>query len=45
MQGPLKSTVEDFWQMVLEQRSTAVLMLTRTTENFHEKVSCSLKYL
>jgi len=36
-QGPLKSTVEDFWQMVLEQRSTAVLMLTRTTENFHEK--------
>ena len=39
VQGPLKSTSEDFWQMVFEQRSTAVLMLTRTTENFHEKVT------
>ena len=33
MQGPLSSTVDDFWAMVYEQRSSVVLMLTRTIES------------
>ena len=36
-QGPLRSTVEDFWRMVLEQGSSAVVMLTRTVERQAEK--------
>lgn len=36
-QGPLRNTVEDFWQMVLEQGCTAVVMLTRTVERRTEK--------
>lgn len=36
-QGPLKTGVEDFWQMVFEQESNVIIMLTRTTEKFTEK--------
>lgn len=36
-QGPLKGTVEDFWRMVLEQRCSAVVMLTRAVERGVEK--------
>mmetsp|Transcript_21619 Transcript_21619/g.47303 ORF Transcript_21619/g.47303 Transcript_21619/m.47303 type:complete len:334 (-) Transcript_21619:715-1716(-) len=31
-QGPLDSTISDFWQMVLEQQVSAVVMLTNTVE-------------
>ncbi|CAD7704834.1 unnamed protein product [Ostreobium quekettii] len=36
-QGPLKGTVEDFWRMVLEQRCSAVVMLTQAFERRVEK--------
>ncbi|CAD7705408.1 unnamed protein product [Ostreobium quekettii] len=36
-QGPLKGTVEDFWRMALEQRCSAVVMLTRAVERGVEK--------
>lgn len=32
-QGPLKGTVEHFWSMVWEQKSSAVIMLNRVIEN------------
>ena len=32
-QAPLKNTVEDFWRMVFEQKSQAILMLTALEEN------------
>ena len=31
-QGPLPTTVPDFWQMVFEQQSSVVIMLTRLKE-------------
>lgn len=31
-QGPLRHTCSDFWQMVWEQESTLIIMLTTTTE-------------
>ena len=31
-QGPKEGTLADFWQMVHEQRSEVVVMLTRTVE-------------
>ena len=37
-QGPLPSTVADFWLMVWQQRCPAVVMLTRETEG--SKVKC-----
>ena len=32
-QGPMPSTVNDFWRMLWEQRSTVVVMLTDLREN------------
>ncbi len=31
-QGPKEGTLADFWQMVYEQRSEVIIMLTRTIE-------------
>lgn len=36
-QGPLAHTSSHFWQMVLQQRSSVVIMLTRVSENQVEK--------
>ncbi|XP_053317697.1 tyrosine-protein phosphatase non-receptor type 13 isoform X2 [Spea bombifrons] len=37
-QGPLPSTVSDFWQMVWEQNSTIIAMMTQETEG--GKIKC-----
>ncbi|XP_047664641.1 receptor-type tyrosine-protein phosphatase H isoform X2 [Tachysurus fulvidraco] len=37
-QGPLPSTVNDFWRMVWEQKSSAIVMLTNCTEG--GKIKC-----
>nr|XP_030702914.1 tyrosine-protein phosphatase non-receptor type 13 isoform X9 [Globicephala melas] len=37
-QGPLPTTVGDFWQMIWEQKSTVVAMMTQEVEG--EKVKC-----
>ncbi|KAI5092254.1 receptor-type tyrosine-protein phosphatase H [Silurus meridionalis] len=37
-QGPLPSTVSDFWRMVWEQKSSAIVMLTNCTEG--GKIKC-----
>lgn len=34
-QGPLETTAADFWQLVWEQGSVVIVMLTRLTENGH----------
>lgn len=36
-QGPLSTTVEDFWQMVLEQESALIVMLTTIIERGRAK--------
>ncbi|GFR43930.1 hypothetical protein Agub_g5068, partial [Astrephomene gubernaculifera] len=36
-QGPLASTVDDFWKMVFENNCSILIMLTRTVENNHIK--------
>ncbi|XP_048220227.1 tyrosine-protein phosphatase non-receptor type 13 isoform X4 [Perognathus longimembris pacificus] len=37
-QGPLPTTVGDFWQMIWEQKSTVIAMMTQEVEG--EKVKC-----
>lgn len=37
-QGPLPTTLSDFWQMVLEQKSNVIAMMTREVEG--GKVKC-----
>ncbi|TSK20272.1 Receptor-type tyrosine-protein phosphatase eta [Bagarius yarrelli] len=37
-QGPLPSTVNDFWRMVWEQKSSVIVMLTNCTEG--KKIKC-----
>lgn len=36
-QGPTRNSVADFWRMVWEQGSTAIVMLTGVVENGHRK--------
>lgn len=36
-QGPLSNTVEDFWQMVLEQGTSLIVMLTTVVERGRAK--------
>lgn len=37
-QGPLPTTVGDFWQMIWEQKSTVIAMMTQEVEG--EKIKC-----
>lgn len=37
-QGPLPTTVGDFWQMIWEQNSTVIAMMTQEVEG--EKIKC-----
>lgn len=37
-QGPLPTTVGDFWQMIWEQHSTVIAMMTQEVEG--EKIKC-----
>ncbi len=39
-QAPLKSTVCDFWNMIWQQKSTIIVMLTPTIENDQQKSFC-----
>lgn len=36
-QGPLQNTTEDFWQMVLEERCSLIIMLTTVIERGRAK--------
>lgn len=36
-QGPLQSTTDEFWQMIIEQRSTLIIMLTTLVERGRTK--------
>jgi receptor-type tyrosine-protein phosphatase C len=36
-QGPLASTIDDFWHMVVQNKCTVLIMLTRSVENNHTK--------
>ena len=37
-QGPMRTTMDDFWAMVWESHSTVIAMLTRLVEDGREKV-------
>ncbi|HMP28404.1 MAG TPA: protein-tyrosine phosphatase family protein [Saprospiraceae bacterium] len=41
-QGPLKNTEQDFWTMILENKTPVILMLTKTFEK--GKIKCSNYY-
>jgi len=33
-QGPLPHTYEDFWEMIIQYRCPAIIMLTRLVDNY-----------
>ena len=39
--GPIQNTIEDFWEMVWEQKSPMIIMLTRLVEGTKVRKSVS----
>ena len=39
-QGPLENTIEDFWEMIWEYKSHAIVMLTPLKENEKVRNTC-----
>ena len=37
-QGPLRTTMDEFWCLMWEQRSTVIVMMTKLFEGGNEKV-------
>eukprot|EP01018_Ginkgo_biloba_P003891 Gb_35518 [translate_table: standard] len=40
-QGPLPTTSEDFWEMILQHRSPVIVMLTQVTDKNHQIMKCA----